>query len=133
MQENDRKVIDKPEIDTFLEDCAEIGVKGISLVSDGESSVSPVFAHIIVRGSELCLSMDTGTNGFLLTPDVVDLILPHLTYLCINISAGERVRYAEIMCVKESFHDRVLENIRHMVKRERGLSVTIVLQMVLIP
>ena len=30
LQENDRKVIDKPVIDAFLEDCAEIGVKGIS-------------------------------------------------------------------------------------------------------
>jgi MoaA/NifB/PqqE/SkfB family radical SAM enzyme len=135
LQENDRKVIDKPVIDAFLEDCAEIGVKGISLVSDGESSVSPVFAHTIVRGSELGLSMATGTNGFLLTPDVVDPILPHLTYLRINISAGERARYAEIMGVKESFYDRVLENIRHMVKikREQGLSVTIGLQMVLMP
>jgi MoaA/NifB/PqqE/SkfB family radical SAM enzyme len=135
LQENDRKVIDQPVIDAFLEDCAEIGVKGISLVSDGESSVSPVFEHTIVRGSELGLSMATGTNGFLLTPDVAERILPHLTYLRINISAGERGRYAEIMGVKESFYDRVLENIRQMVriKRERGLPVTIGLQMVLMP
>ena len=112
LQDNGRKVIDKPVIDAFSEDCAEIGVKGISLVSDGESSVSPAFAYTIVRGSELGLSVATGTNGFLLTPDVVDPIMPHLTYLCINIFARERARYAEIMGVKESFYDRALGNIR---------------------
>ncbi len=135
LQENDRKIITREVIYDFLEDCAEIGVKGISLVSDGESSVSPVFADTIVRGSELGISMATGTNAFLLTPDVLESILPHMTYLRVNISAGERKRYAEIMGVKESFYDRVLDNVRHMVriKREHGLTVTIGLQMVLMP
>lgn len=135
LQENDRKAITQDIIYGFLEDCAEIGVKGISLVSDGESSVSPVFADTIVRGGELGLSMATGTNGYLLTSDVLDRILPHMTYLRINISAGEPKRYAEIMGVKESYFDRVLDNVRHMVriKHERGLAVTIGLQMVLMP
>ncbi|QWT46227.1 radical SAM protein [Azospira inquinata] len=135
LQENDRKTITQQVIYDFLEDAADIGVKGISLVSDGESSVSPVFADAIVRGGELGLSMATGTNGFLVTPDMAERILPHLTYLRINISAGERDRYAEIMGVKPAFYDRVLDNIRAMVriKRERNLSVTLGLQMVLMP
>lgn len=135
LQENDRKTITQDIIYGFLEDCAEIGVKGISLVSDGESSVSPVFADTIVRGGELGLSMATGTNGYLLTPEMLERILPHMTYLRINMSAGEPRRYAEIMGVKESYFHVVLENVRHMVriKRERGLDVTLGLQMVLMP
>src|ERR1700679_3424848 len=43
MQENDRVPITKQVITNFLDDCKEIGVKGISLVSDGESTLSPVF------------------------------------------------------------------------------------------
>ena len=42
-QENDRSVISKDHIFSFLDDAAEIGVKGISLVSDGESTISPAF------------------------------------------------------------------------------------------
>ena len=44
-------------------------------------------------------------------------------------------RYAEIMGVKERWFDRVCENIRDMaaVKKEMGLSVTIGMQMVLMP
>lgn len=135
LQENDRKVINQKVIYDFLEDCAEIGVKGISLVSDGESTISPVFVDAVRRGSELGISMATGTNGFVLTRNKLEEVLPHLTYLRINISAGERARYAEIMGVKESYYDRVCQNIRDMVeiKRRNNLKVTIGLQMVLMP
>ena len=135
LQENDRKVIDKRVIFEFLEDCAEIGVKGISLVSDGESTISPVFIDAIVRGSELGIAMACGTNGFVLNRRKLEEILPHLTYLRINISAGERDRYAEIMGVKPEWFDRVCANIRDMVeiKRQNKLAVTIGLQMVLMP
>mgnify|MGYP003642281189 CR=1 FL=1 len=110
LQENERKVIDKKAIFEFLEDCAEIGVKGISLVSDG-------------------------TNGFVLNRRKLEEVLPSLTYLRVNISAGERKRYAEIMGVKEHWFDRVAENIKAMgeIKREQNLGVTIGMQMVLMP
>ena len=135
LQENDRSVITQEIIYDFLDDCAEIGVKGISLVSDGESTISPVFVDTVVRGSERGLSMATGTNGFVLTRQRLEEVLPHLTYLRINISAGERARYAEIMGVKERWFDRVCQNIRDMVeiKRRNNLDVTIGLQMVLMP
>lgn len=135
LQENDRKVINRKVIFDFLEDCAAIGVKGISLVSDGESSISPVFIDTLQRGHELGLSMAVGTNGFVLTRHKLEQILPHLTYLRVNISAGERARYAEIMGVKDSFYDRVVQNIRDMVdiKRSQTLPVTIGMQMVLMP
>jgi len=135
LQENDRSVINQPIIYDFLEDCAEIGVKGISLVSDGESTISPVFVDTVTRGSELGLSMATGTNGFVLTRRRLEEVLPHLTYLRINISAGEKERYAEIMGVKEKWFDRVCQNITDMVeiKRRDNLNVTIGLQMVLMP
>src|ERR1700674_1409601 len=57
MQENDRLPITRDVIFNFLEDCAELGVKAISLVSDGESTLSPVFIDTIVRGSQLGISM----------------------------------------------------------------------------
>lgn len=135
LQENDRKVINKRVIFDFLEDCAEIGVKGVSFVSDGESTISPVFIDACVRGHELGLSMAVGTNGFVLNRRKLEEVLPALTYIRINISAGERARYAEIMGVKEHWFDRVRQNIRDMVeiKKRDNLPVTIGLQMVLMP
>src|SRR5579871_5990990 len=66
LQENERLPITQKVIRDFLDDCAEIGVKGISLVSDGESTLSPVFIDTIKKGHELGLSMAVGTNGFVL-------------------------------------------------------------------
>lgn len=135
MQENDRQTITKETITNFLDDCKEIGVKGISLVSDGESTLSPVFVHSIVHGGSIGLSMAVGTNAYILNERKLEEILPHLTYLRVNISAGEPKRYAEIMGVREDHFHRVCENIRTMmrIKREKKLSVTIGLQMVLMP
>ena len=59
-QENDRSIITDKVINDFLEDCAEIGVKGISFVSDGESTISPVFINACKKGHELGLSMAVG-------------------------------------------------------------------------
>lgn len=135
LQENDRKVIDRDVIYRFLDDAAEIGVRGISLVGDGESTISPVFVDTIMRGSQNGISMACASNGLTLTGSRAEEVLPHLTYLRINFSAGEAKRYSEIMGVKEAWFKRVCDNIGEMVriKRENGLDVTIGMQMVVMP
>jgi MoaA/NifB/PqqE/SkfB family radical SAM enzyme len=135
LQENDRSVINKEIIKRFLDDCAEIGVKGISFVSDGESTISPVFVYACQYGASKGLAMACGTNAYVLTRSKSEEVLRHLTYLRVNISAGEAKRYAEIMGVKEEWFHRVVDNIRHMVeiKRRDNLGCTIGLQMVLMP
>lgn len=135
LQENERFTMNQKIVDDFLADAAEIGVRGISLVGDGESSISPLYAPCIVQGSKLGISMATATNGFVITKRRAEQILPHLTYLRVNFSAGEPKRYAEIMGVKEEWFERVCQNIRDMVaiKRRDGLKVTIGMQMVVMP
>lgn len=135
LQANDEKLMTKDVIFRFLDDAAEIGVKGISLVSDGESTCSPHYKDAILRGAENGVDMALGTNGALLNEEVLESILPVLTYLRFNISAGEPERYAHIMGTKiENFH-AVSDNIRKAVeiKRKGNLPVTIGLQMVLMP
>lgn len=135
LQENQRHPITKEVMTRFLDDCAEIGVKGVSLVSDGESTLNNAFVHTIQHGASRGLSMAVGSNGYLLDETKIRAILPHLTYFRVNITAGEDKRYQEIMGVRAGFFDKVCENIRTMmrVKHELGLSVTIGMQMVLMP
>jgi MoaA/NifB/PqqE/SkfB family radical SAM enzyme len=135
LQENPRKKITMDVMSSFLDDAAEMGVKAISLVSDGESSVSPIYPQVIVKGSKNGLSMAMGTNGYLLTREKLEEILPYLTYLRFNISAGEAQRYAQIHGVPAPYFDQVCQNIKDAVaiKRRHRLSVTIGLQMVLMP
>lgn len=135
LQANDEKRMTRDVIFRFLDDAADIGVKAISFVSDGESTCSPYLSDAIIRGKENGLNMALGTNGVLLTVEELETILPALTYLRFNISAGEDKRYAEIHGCKESdFYNAcgiIKESVR--VKHEKNLNTSIGIQMVLMP
>ncbi|MBM3245881.1 MAG: radical SAM protein [Candidatus Omnitrophica bacterium] len=135
LQENKRGRITIEVMRRFLDDCAEIGVKGISFVSDGESSLSPAYAYSIKYGHNKGISMASGTNGYLLGEEMLRQILPCLTYLRFNITAAEPKRYQEIMGAPIEAFCRVKENIKKAVaiKKEKNLPVTIGMQMVLMP
>jgi MoaA/NifB/PqqE/SkfB family radical SAM enzyme len=92
LQSNNEKRMSKDMIFRFLDDAAEIGVKAVSFVSDGESTCSPHLYDAIVRGRSNGLDMALGTNGYLLRDDRLEDILPSLTYLRFNISAAEPYR-----------------------------------------
>jgi len=135
LQANDEKRMTRDVIVRFLDDAAEIGVKAVSFVSDGESTCNPHVYAAILRGHANGLSMALGTNGFLLKRERLPEILPALTYLRFNISAADPKRYAEIHGCPESCLDTVVETIRECVriKREQALDVTLGLQTVLLP
>lgn len=135
LQENDRQRITTDVAYRFLDDCAELGVRGISLVSDGESTLSPAYTPMIQRGAELGISMASGTNAFVFNRRKLEEVLPSLTYLRVNFSAGTRERYSQIMGCAPEAYDRVVQNVRDMVeiKHRDKLPVTIGLQMVLMP
>jgi len=118
-----------------IKDAAEIGVRGVVLMSDGENTTHPAFVQVIELGKSLGLSMACATNGYLVGSIMAEQILPYLDYLRINFSAGESEAYARIMGVSEMHYWRVRENIRWMVwaKRQNGWPVTINMQMVLRP
>jgi len=135
LQANDEKKMTRDVIFRFLDDAAEIGVKAISFVSDGESTCSPHLCDAIRRGKENGLDMALGTNGYLLKDDRLADILSDLTYLRYNISAAHPARYAQIHGCRERHYHKVIETIRQSVeiKKREGLEVTIGMQMVLLP
>ncbi len=135
LQANDEKRMTKDVIFRFLDDAAEIGVKAVSFVSDGESTCSPHLYDAILKGKENGLDMALGTNGYLLKEEKLEEILSALTYLRFNVSAAEPQRYAQIHGCKEKCFYMVDDIIKKSVeiKKKKGLDVTIGLQMVLMP
>lgn len=119
----------------FLDDAAEIGVKAISFVSDGESTCSPHLAEAVLHGKANGLDMALASNGYLLRDGELPDILPALTYLRFNISSGIRDGYCRIHGVPEKCYDKVLDTIRKavVIKQRDKLDVTLGLQMVLMP
>lgn len=135
LQDNKGYNLSQDSVFRFLDDAAEIGVKAISFVSDGESAYSPHVYDAILRGKANGLDMAMGTNGFPLKEDKLPEMLASLTYLRFNISAGTPASYAKIHGVSEKAFHKVSGTIRRCVeiKRENNLDVTIGLQMVLMP
>ena len=134
LQGNEEKKMTCDVIFRFLDDAAEIGVKAVSFVSDGESTCSPYLYDAILRGKANGLDMALGTNGYLLKDERLVEILPALTYLRFNISAAEPKRYSEVMGCPEKCFDKVCNTIKECVriKKAMNLNVTLGLQMVLL-
>jgi len=135
LQENKRQILTRNIIYRFLDDAAEIGVKGISFVSDGESTLSPHLKNAILHGKSNGIDMALGTNGSLLRWGDIDDLVNNLTYLRFNISAGDPIRFAEIHGVKPSLFWIVADKIKACVqsKRNQLSPCTIGIQMVLMP
>jgi len=122
----------------LLDDFAEIGVKAVSLVSDGESTLSKAYVPFIEHAADLGIDIGNATNGWLFGPEKSERVLPHMKWIRFTVAAGTPARYAEIM-YKGKEHtevfDKAMENIRHAVafKKKHNLEVTIGIQMVLMP
>jgi len=122
----------------LLDDFAEVGVKAVSLVSDGESTLSKAYVPFIEHASDLGIDIGNATNGWLFGPEKSERVLPHMKWIRFTVAAGTPSRYAEIM-YKGKEHtevfDKAMANISHAVafKKKHNLDVTIGIQMVLMP
>ena len=122
----------------LLDDFAQIGVKGVSLISDGESTLSKAYVPFIKHAADIGIDVGNATNGWEWGPEKIEEVLPHLKWVRFTVAAGTPEEYSRIM-FKGPEHTQVYEkamsNIRYAVdlKRKNNLSVTLGIQMVLMP
>lgn len=130
-----QKQITKKIAFEFLEDAAAIGVKGISLISDGESTVVPWYAESIEYAAKLGIKIGIGTNGVRLKRKLLERILPHTSYLRFNFSAGEPDRYSDIMGLPVRDYYQVIQNVKDAMEivRRDNLPCSVNMQMVTRP
>ena len=134
----ERANIKTTEALNLLDDFAEIGIKAVSLVSDGESTLSKAYVPFIQHASNIGIDVGNATNGWEFEKEKVDQILPHMTWIRFTVGAGTPEGYAKIM-FKSKDHtevfDRAMKNIKYAVelKRKKKLDVTLGIQMVLMP
>ncbi len=122
----------------LLDDFAEIGVKGVSLISDGESTLSKAYVPFIQHAANVGIDIGNATNAWDWRPEKVDQILPFMKWVRFTVAAGTPSRYAEIMYKSKentSVFDNAMKNIKYAVelKRKLNLDVTLGIQMVLMP
>ncbi len=122
----------------LVDDFAAIGVRSVSLVSDGESTLSKAYVPFIQHAAELGIDVGNATNAWEWEPEKIEQVLPHLTWVRFTVAAGRPESYAQIM-YKGPEHtevfDRAIKHIKYAVdlKKRKGLGVTLGIQMVLMP
>ena len=135
VQKLDKSVIPSEALLSFMRDAAEVGVKSIAMIGDGEPLMNPAVYDAVDTGYESGLDLSMGTNGILLNKNKIAGLLNKLTYLRFNISAATPERYSFIHNSAEKGFFKAIENIKECVaiKKSKKLPVTLGLQMVLIP
>jgi MoaA/NifB/PqqE/SkfB family radical SAM enzyme len=123
---------------SLLDDFAEAGIRSVSLVSDGESTLSKAYVPFIQHAASLGIDVANATNAWEFEPEKIEQVLPHLTWVRFTVAAGRPESYARIMYKgPEHTHvfDRAMEHIRYAValKKRANLPVTLGIQMVLLP
>ena len=122
----------------LVDDFAAIGVRSLSLVSDGESTLSKAYVPFIQHAAKLGIDVGNATNGWEWEPEKIEQVLPHLTWVRLTVAAGRPESYARIM-YKGPEHtevfDRAMRHIKYAVdlKKRKNLGVTLGIQMVLMP
>jgi len=134
----ERASIKTKEALNLLDDFAEIGIKAVSLISDGESTLSKAYIPFIQHAAKIGIDVGNATNGWEWEPEKIDQVLPHLTWVRFTVAAGKPESYSKIM-FKSSEHtpvyDRAMKHIKYAVdlKKKLNLKVTLGIQMVLLP
>jgi radical SAM protein with 4Fe4S-binding SPASM domain len=130
-----KKIISTDNMKIFLKECAEMGVKAIGILGDGEPMVHKGVYDIINSGKEYGLDMAISTNGKTLNSEKAKQFLSSLSWIRFNISAAKKSTYAKVMGTSEDTYDTVIKNIKLCValKQKYNLDVTIGMQMVLVP
>lgn len=139
MQESQaRSSIKESHALNLLDDFAEMGIRSVSLVSDGESTISRAYVPFIQHAAKLGINIGNATNAWEWEPEKIEAVLPYITWLRFTVAAGRPESYASIM-YKGPEHtdvfDRAMAHIRYAVelKRKKRLPVTLGIQMVLMP
>ena len=122
----------------LLDDFKAIGVKSVSLISDGESTISKAYVPFVQHAAELGIDVGNATNAWEWGPEKIEATLPHMTWVRFTVAAGRPESYAKIM-FKGPEHtqvfDKAMANIKYAVeyKKKHNLSVTLGIQMVHMP
>ena len=94
----------------LLDDFAEAGVRGVSLVSDGESTLSKAYVPFIQHAAEIGIDVGNATNAWEWGPEKSEQVLPHMSWIRFTVAAGTPEKYAEIMKIYKEFEEMDIKN-----------------------
>jgi len=129
-----KDLISREALLQIVKDAADIGVKSLAFIGDGEPTCNPACYEALDLGGELGLDLAISTNGALINTDEKrESILKNCKWMRFCLSAGTKEGYKKIHGV--DCYETVIKNIKAMVemKIEKGYDCEIGLQAVFVP
>lgn len=106
----------------YIEDCGKLGVRSIGFIGDGEPTLNPAVYDAAVLARKVGVDTSMATNGVRLDMDRAHDVLKNMTWVRINLSAGDAEGFARVhQASGESFHI-LMEKIKTLValKKQSG-------------
>ena len=134
-QRKSSEVIPRDVLINLCHDAPHLGVKAMSFTGDGENTLNPALYDAVIMGKENGLDLSLATNGVAINDAQNEILARNMVWLRYNISAATPESYKIVHGMEKKIFDKVMYNIQKSVeiKKKFNLSVTIGLQMVLIP
>ena len=132
--DKNKALLEKDLAIRIIDELAEAGILSIFFSGDGEPLCNPHTAEMIERAHCSGIDVALNTNGVLMTPKVLEKIMPHLSWMRVSIDAGCEKTYAQIHGTKESDFKKVISHLSLVsrMKEESDFPVTIGTQYLLL-
>ena len=137
-ESQERENITEKHALNLLDDFADIGVRGVSIVSDGESTLSPAYVPFIQHAAEVGIDIGNATNGWRFFPDVAEQVMPHMKWIRFTVLSGTADGFMRMMAPHDKTYKQwanMMVNVAHAVqfKRARNLDITLGIQTFVTP
>ena len=101
-ESQERSSVKTPVALKLVDDFERLGIRSVSLVSDGESTLSPAYVPFIKHAYDAGIDVGNGTNGWEWEPEKIEQVLPYLTWVRFTVAAGRPNTYADMMYKDQS-------------------------------
>ena len=117
----------------LVDSAAQVGVKSIAFVGDGEPTLNPAMYRALIKATNKNIRVGISTSGVKI--DVPGIITEHADYCRINIGSATPWGYSKIHRVHGSVQQTVVKNIEQLVRYRNTYSdrCLLLMQTVLVP
>ena len=126
--------LDESIMNSLADEFGKLGVKSVLLAGEGEPTANKGIVSMIQKAHRNGVDMAINSNAVLMTKEMSEAIMPHLTWARFTFQASNPALYQEIHKGHRTDYERATKNVQEAVrvKKDKKLNVTLGTQQILI-